>query len=417
MKIAIIASGFLPVVDGVTVSGLYRVQKLSNWGHQVLLFCPDYSSLADIYPNWRDYSGEILPGVRVVNLESTPFLDIDFERNVSRRSYAPLLKELEKFQPDIIHVDEPERLFSGFLRRAGIDFARINNIPSVGFFRTNFLEYADDFLSLPEPLLKLVKSLFVKFLAWVYNSYDATLIHSKITQQKLIQFGIKNTVYDNLNGFDPSKFDNKSPEPDFFAKKYGLPQIDRQVKLIFVGRLTPDKGWKFTIDAFKQIGKAIDLNNLALIVAGDGEMYRQIATELGEITPHLHLLGRVSPNEVVDLSINSDIYVTTSEKENRSLAIIEALAAGLPILAPRAGGIPQDVEDGKSGFLFTGQDRNDFVIKLKLLVENPTLRQKMGLYGKQYIQQYSWDRTIANLVAIWERQIEMKREQRRNNYF
>jgi glycosyltransferase involved in cell wall biosynthesis len=408
MKIAIITSGFLPVVDGVTVSGWHRVEKLSQWGHQVLLFCPDYSPLAEIYPNWRDYSGEILPGVRVVNLESTPFLDIDFERNVSINSYQTLLKELEKFQPDLIHVDEPERLFSGFFRRVGLNFAKKHNIPCVGFFRTNFLEYADDFLLLPKPMLKLVKWLFIQFLAWVYNGYDATLIHSTITQQKLIKFGIKNTVFDHLNGFDPSRFNNKSRQSDLFANKYGLPQIDRQVKLIFVGRLTPDKGWKFTIDAFKQVAKAIDLDRIALLVAGDGEMYQQIEQELGNITPHLHLLGRVSPEEMVELLINSDIYVTTSEKENRSLAIIEALAAGLPILAPRAGGIPQDVENGKSGFLFIPQNRDDFATKLKLLVEDINLRQQMGNNGKQYIEQFSWDKTIGNLVKIWELQVKKK---------
>jgi glycosyltransferase involved in cell wall biosynthesis len=137
-------------------------------------------------------------------------------------------------------------------------------------------------------------------------------------------------------------------------------------------------------------------------------MYQQIEQELGNITPHLHLLGRVSPEEMVELLINSDIYVTTSEKENRSLAIIEALAAGLPILAPRAGGIPQDVENGKSGFLFIPQNRDDFATKLKLLVEDINLRQQMGNNGKQYIEQFSWDKTIGNLVKIWELQVKKK---------
>ncbi len=121
MKIAIIASGFLPVLDGVTVSGYYRVQKLSQFGHQVLLFCPDYSPLAHLYPNWKDYTGNIFPGVEIINLPSTPFLD--FERNVGFNTYKIVRRELEKFQPEIIHVDEPERLFFAFFRLAGIEFA------------------------------------------------------------------------------------------------------------------------------------------------------------------------------------------------------------------------------------------------------------------------------------------------------
>ncbi len=50
MKIAIITSGFLPIMDGVTVSGLQRLKRLSQWGHEVILFCPDYSSLEDYFP-------------------------------------------------------------------------------------------------------------------------------------------------------------------------------------------------------------------------------------------------------------------------------------------------------------------------------------------------------------------------------
>jgi len=45
MKIAIITSGFLPIIDGVTVSGMQRLKRLSQWGHEVILFCPDYSSV------------------------------------------------------------------------------------------------------------------------------------------------------------------------------------------------------------------------------------------------------------------------------------------------------------------------------------------------------------------------------------
>ena len=110
MKIAIIASGFLPLIDGVTVSGLQRLNKLSQWGHEVVLFCPDYSSLKADYPNWRDYTGDILPGVRVINLTSSSFVGLEYEPNVTRKSYQTVLQELADFQPDIIHVDEPERI-------------------------------------------------------------------------------------------------------------------------------------------------------------------------------------------------------------------------------------------------------------------------------------------------------------------
>ena len=110
MKIAMISSGFFPVIDGISVAVFNRLQKLSQYGHQVLLFCPDYSSLAEIYPNWRNYTGNIMPGVTVINLPSTASIGLDFERDVTVKSYKIVVQELDNFQPDIVHVDEPERL-------------------------------------------------------------------------------------------------------------------------------------------------------------------------------------------------------------------------------------------------------------------------------------------------------------------
>ena len=403
MKVAIITSGFLPVVDGVTVSGYYRLQKLSEWGHQVLVFCPDYRALAELYPNWKDYTGEILPGVRVVNLASTPFF-VDFERNVSWWSYPKLLKELETFNPDIIHVDEPERLFVGFWRVPGVKWARRAQIPCVGFFRTNFLEYLEDFFPMPAQAIAALKLLVKKLILFVYNSYDATLVSSKITHEKIVQLGINNALYGNLLGFDANRFYPQLRQENYFSDRYGS-EIEQKVKLIFLGRLTADKGWEFTLNACARLAQVVDMDNIAFLIAGDGPMRSEIAQRLSELTPHVHLLGRVPPDQVPALVANSDIHVTTSEKETRGLTVLEAFAAGIPVLAPRAGGVVENIQDGSNGFLFTPQDTEDFVKKLKLLVDNPSLRQEMGRNGRQGLEKYSWDNTVQNLVKIWSAQI------------
>ncbi len=405
MKIAIITSGFLPVIDGVTVSGFYRLQKLSKGEHQVLLFCPDYRELESIYPNWREYTGEILPGVRVVNLKSQPFF-VDFERNVARSSYKTVLQELEQFQPDIIHVDEPERLFVGLWRVAGVDFAKRKGIPCLSFFRTNFLEYLEDFFPLPGWAIAILQFLVKKLIVYVYNSYDVTLVASKVTLPKVTNLGINNAIYGNFLGLDGSNFNPKLRQENFFAQTYNLPQVDRQVKLIFLGRLTPDKGWDFTLDAFPAVFRAIDPARLAILIAGDGESKEEIITRLSNLTPHVHLLGRVLPENVPALMANSDIHVTTSEKETRGLTVLEAFAAGIPVLAPRAGGVVENIEEGINGFLFNPQDISDFTNKLKILVENQALRHEMGKKGRELvISEYTWEQTIQNLVAIWQERI------------
>jgi glycosyltransferase involved in cell wall biosynthesis len=408
MKIAIASSGFLPVVDGVTITLINRLQRLSQYGHQVLLFCPDYSCVETIYPNWRDYTGNILPGVRVINLPSESIMRMDFDRNVTQKSYQTVLQALHEFQPDIIHVDEPERLFVGFWKRPCVDFAKQNSIPCVSFFHTNFLDYGKDYFNTPNWLDSILKWVFQFPLAWIYNAYDATLVASSFSEVKLTKMGVKNVIQGDFLGVDLDKFNREVAKECFFEKQYGISEIESQLKIVFLGRLTPDKGWDFTLDAISKLTQQIDIKNIALIIAGDGVMRDAIATKLSKLTPNVYFLGRISPDDVPALLVNCDIHITTSEKETRGLTILEAFAAGIPVIAPRAGGIQDSIQDGWNGFLYEPQNRDDFVEKLKLLIRDRALRKTMGDRARDYVAQYTWENAINKLLEIWEKQITKK---------
>jgi glycosyltransferase involved in cell wall biosynthesis len=384
---------------------LQRLQRLSQWGHEVRVFCPDYRSLAAIYPNWEAYTGEILPGVTVVNLPSTSFMGVEFERNVSWRAHPLLWRELLQFSPQIIHVDEPERLFVGLLRFPGVAVAKQLGVPCVSFFRTNFLEYVDDFFPLPPLALIPLKGFLKGVIVRTYNAYDLTLVASPITHQKLVQMGIQNTRYAPLLGCDTDKFHPSLRRAGFFEQAYGLPQVDGTVKLVFLGRLTPDKGWQFTMEAFTQLVQQVDPTRVSLLIAGDGAMAEEIQQRLGALVPQVHLLGRVPPDDVPALLANGDIHVTTSEKETRGLTVLEAFAAGIPVIAPRAGGVVENMQDGWNGFLFTPQDQKDFVTKLQTLIDDSDLRQTMGRHARDCVADFSWDAAVKQLVDIWEFQL------------
>jgi len=126
------------------------------------------------------------------------------------------------------------------------------------------------------------------------------------------------------------------------------------------------------------------------------------------LTPHTYLLGRVPPDDIPALLINSDIHVTTSEKETKGLTILEAFAAGIPVLAPRAGGLLDTIKDGENGLLFEPQDKIDFINKLKTLIDNLSLRQKMGRKARESVANSSWKQATKNLLKIWQQQIQNK---------
>ncbi|MFQ3617774.1 MAG: glycosyltransferase [Cyanobacteriota bacterium] len=400
MKIAILASGFLPVIDGVTVTLLHRLKRLNELGHQVLVFCPSYESLESIYPNWSSYRGFFLPGVEIVNLPSTSFMGVEFERNVSSKSYNIVLQRLTQFQPDIIHVDEPDRLFLGFGKIPAIAHAKKHQIPCTSFYHTNFLEYLDDFFPLPAPLQSWVwwfcKELITKR---VFNAYDVTLTSSKTTYEKLLKLGIKNAVYEELLGVDLATFHPNLRQEQFFEKNYGINVGDR-TKLLFLGRLTPDKGWKFTLKAVPELVKAVGAERVSLLIAGDGELRDSIRQALtGRVD--FHLLGRVSPEQIPALMANSDIHVTTSKKETKGLTLFEAFAAGVPVVAPAAGGVLDSIQPGINGLLYEPDNTADFVEKLQLMIENSELRQRMGQQARDWVQPYGWNPAVDRLVDIW----------------
>jgi glycosyltransferase involved in cell wall biosynthesis len=411
MKVAIISSGFLPVIDGVTITLWHRLQQLSQRQYEAIVFCPDYQTLEQIYPNWQAFTGEILPGINVINLPSVPFIDITFERNISRQAYPLLIHELKKFQPDLIHVDEPDRLFLSLFKYPGVAYARQANIPCVAFFHTNFIEYIEDYFALPNFVLRGFQQLSQRLIAHNYNSYNATLTASAETAHKLRQMGIKNVVTDEFLGIDFDRFHPNLRRPDFFHHTYGIEEIDKKIKLVFLGRLTPDKGWNFALDALGNLAEFLAQETLspadiALVIAGDGPMRDRITDQLSSFGFSVGWLGRIPPSEVPALLINSDIHITASEKETKGLTVLEAFAAGLPVLAPRAGGIIDSIEDGYTGCLYAPGNQQDFLEKLVQLINHPQMRQTLGQNARHHIAQFTWNRAVDRLLHVWNQQIE-----------
>lgn len=421
MRIAIISSGFLPVVDGVTVSLAQRLEVLSQLEHEVLVLCPDYGPIASIYPQWREHHGEILPGVTVVPLPSEPFMGVEFERNMSLGARAPLRQALEQFAPEIIHVDEPDRLFLGLLQAPGVAYAQARGIPCVGFYHTNFVDYIEDFFPLHRWLLSLIQWGSSQIIRRVFHRYDATLVTSLMAEQRIRQLGIRNGVCDRFLGINLAAFNPAARTNDFFQAHYGLSSAQQQVlnnrtKLVFLGRLTPDKGWHFTLNAFEAWSRQADsgqvtpssldwLQNIALIISGDGEMRAEIKTRLQALGLPVHVLGRIAPEAVPALLTNGDLHVTTSEKETLGLTILEAFAAGIPAIAPQAGGPLALIRPGENGLLFQPGDTHHFQKLLSSLVLDPSLRKRLGQQGQQDAIAYDADATTTRLLQLWQGQI------------
>lgn len=392
MKLAMFASSFRPVLDGVAISVHERAKRLTQQGHEVLILAPDYSCVKQYFPDVEEYMGMISPGVEVVSLLSRDFAGMEYERTVAIGSYGRAQDALVRFRPDAIHVDEPERLYLGFLRRAGLAYAREHGIPCTAQYHTNYVDYGEDYLApwLYHPLRAVVSTFFGK----AFNAYDLTMVSSDAALERARALGVANTLRVDVCGIEAERF---------HPRRRTRPRDEGRIRVVFLGRLAPDKGWVFTLQAMVALARAIDLDRTEWVIAGPGPMRTEIEDVLARSVRHLHFAGSIAPEEVPELLTNADLYVTASEKETRGLTVLEALASGVPVLAPRAGAIPDVVVDGQNGVLHPPRDTDAFVAAFQRLVEDEPFRRALGARASSSVQHLDWHVVVQNWLEVIER--------------
>ncbi|HUB78884.1 MAG TPA: glycosyltransferase [Bryobacteraceae bacterium] len=402
MRLAIITSGYLPVLDGVTICLRERLKRLSAWGHQVLLIAPDYRTAALHYPQWREHIGEILPNVRVASVPSSRFAGLDWERNPNTAARPVIDRLLAECKPDAIHVDEPERLAAGLFRRAGKAYARRAGIPLIAFYHTNFPDYAPDYIpGVLSPVVPLVQGLGSRVIAAIYNGYDQTLVPAENSYHRLRHSGFRNLRLGDFHGVDTTRFHPNLKRPGYFASEWGLGELDGRFVLLFLGRLTPDKGWALLAKVLPRISAALR-DRLGIVIAGDGELREPLQESFARLVPQAHFLGRVHPDRVPALMANASLHVTASEKENFGLTVLEAFASGTPVVGPKAAGIGELVKDGANGCHFSPGDGRTLERLLLDLELDPARVARLGTAARASALGRDWDITIRNWLAAVE---------------
>lgn len=146
----------------------------------------------------------------------------------------------------------------------------------------------------------------------------------------------------------------------------------------------------------------------ALIIGGgrrEAEM-RRLAAELG-LAGRVHFLGQ--RDDVPDLLSALDLFVLPSHSEGVSLALLEAMAAGLPVIATAVGGLPEVVTDGDNGLLVPPEDPEALATALERLLEDPALAQRLGANARRHVEEnFSLERLGREINEIYTELIKRK---------
>ncbi|MFY9609534.1 MAG: glycosyltransferase family 4 protein [Blastocatellia bacterium] len=170
--------------------------------------------------------------------------------------------------------------------------------------------------------------------------------------------------------------------------------------ILFIGRLTEIKGLDVLLKAMR------GLEHLELLVAGDGPLRCELETMARQLAVKAKFLGRVSAAERDELFVCTDAVVIPSRvlpdsrTEGMPLVCLEALTAGRPVIAARAGGLAELIDDGENGLLFDPGDDSMLTSKLKLVLNDSALRKRISANARLTAATLSWSQTGPRFCEI-----------------
>jgi glycosyltransferase involved in cell wall biosynthesis len=315
MKIALFTETFLPKVDGIVTRLRHTVDHLQRHGNQVLVIAPDGGI--------TEHKGAKVYGVAGFPLPLYPELKMALPRPAI--GYA-----LEEFQPDIIHVVNP-----AVLGLAGIFYSKVLKIPLVASYHTHLPQYLQHYG------LGMLEGLLWELLKGGHNQAELNLCTSTAMVEELTAHGIERVDLWQ-RGVDTELF---HPDLASVEMRSRLSQNHPESPLLlYVGRLSAEK----EIERIKPIMEAIPQARLALV--GDGP-HRQ-ALEKHFAGTNTNFVGYLMGRELGSAFASADAFIFPSRTETLGLVLLEAMAAGCPVVAARSGGIPDIVTDGVNGYLF-----------------------------------------------------------------
>jgi len=244
---------------------------------------------------------------------------------------------------------------------------------------------------------KFVFDWFYKDMIEKYKQAEVIICPSKFAERSLKRYDKSLNTRVISNGVDRTKF--KKVKFLDFLKKHGLKKENK--RLLFIGRLYPEKNVEVLIKAMPNIlmeNKATDL-----LIVGSGELKEKLeftAKTLG-INKQIHFLGRIPDEDLVKAYNSCDIFILPSIAELEGMVVLEAMACGKPIIISDSEETAAKDFVQKNGFIFKTTDKLDLAKKVNIILSNPKLEKNMAKMSLKEIKNYDIRDSILKLEKVY----------------
>jgi glycosyltransferase involved in cell wall biosynthesis len=383
MKILIAADLYFPVINGVATFSRNLAKGLADRGHEVLVIAPSQ--------NGRRYK-EVDENYVVTRTIAVP---LPLYQNI-RASLTPMRevkKIIDEFNPDVIHIQ-----MLMWIGQACMKYGNKIGIPIVS---TNHAmpENLMDNLKLLAPLARPINYMLRDYGRRFHSKADFVTMP---TQSAIGMFRIaeKMTVPMKAvsNGIDLSRFVAEKA-PDSIYEKYGLP-TDLPI-ITYVGRTDAEKHIWALVKAF---GRVLETNRAHLLIVGDGsdaDNLKALVKDLN-IRDSVTFTGRVPEEDLVPLHQVGVVFVMPSPMELQSIATLEAMASGKPIIAVDAGALKELCQDKVNGFLCEQDNDQDIAEAIVKILNDDELRTEFAVASLKIARENDLQHTLDQFLAIYD---------------
>ena len=382
MKILIASDLHYPTINGVATFGRNLALGLAERGHEVMVIAPSQTS--------KKYK-EVDVNHVVVRTSSVPFVPYQNFR-VSPTPGREIKKAILEFDPDVIHIQ--------MLLWIGQSAMKYGNKFGIPIVSTNHAmpENLMDNIALLAPIARPINYMFREYGARFHSKADFVTLP---TQSAIDMFNASDKVKAPMeavsNGINLTRFKPGKPGKEIYEKF----KIPRDVPIItFVGRLDAEKHLSVLVTAFADV---LQHTPAHLLIIGDGQdvtALKEQAFELG-IFDKITFTGRVSEEDKEVLHQIGTVFAMPSPMELQSIATLEAMASGLPVVAVNAGALKELCQDERNGFLCRQDDAQQISESLLKIITDPALRKRFGKESIAIAKTHDLNATLDRFEEIY----------------